>query len=97
MMHLSICVMLSIVMYRPGVTTAALSALFFDLVYFLLSLVKKKNSCKKSTYKNYFNNFFAQEVQIQFGHMLLKTIGISGENTRLDCSSSSFLFGYTSF
>lgn len=96
MMHLSICVMLSIVMYRPGIITAALSAPFSDLVYFLLSLVKKTD-VKNSPYKNYFNKFFAQEEQMQFCHMLLKTIGISGENTKLDYYSSSFLFGYTSF
>ncbi|AXI24174.1 Thermostable carboxypeptidase 1 [Cardinium endosymbiont of Sogatella furcifera] len=79
-------------LYEPGVTTATLSTLFTDLGDFLSAAVQKTDG-KDSPYKDYFNHSFTQEAQMQFGHFLLKTMGVGSENTRLDCSAHPFCSG----
>lgn len=79
-------------LYEPGVTAATLSTLFADLSHFLSGIVKKTDR-KDSPYKVYFDHSFEQEAQMRFNHLLLKTLGISSENTRLDYSAHPFCSG----
>ncbi|CCM10125.1 Thermostable carboxypeptidase 1 [Cardinium endosymbiont cEper1 of Encarsia pergandiella] len=79
-------------LYEPGITSSTLSTLFEDLSSFLSAIVKKTDG-KDSPYKVCFDHCFHQEAQMRFNHLLLKTIGISGENTRLDCSAHPFCSG----
>ncbi|MGI2298749.1 carboxypeptidase M32 [Candidatus Cardinium hertigii] len=79
-------------LYEPGVTASTLSTLFADLSSFLSAIVKKTDG-RGSPYKVSFDHSFPEEAQMRFNHLLLKTIGISGENTRLDCSAHPFCSG----
>jgi len=77
-------------LYEPGVTASTLSTIFADISSFLSGIVKKTDG-KDSPVS--FDYFFQQEAQMEFNHLLLKTIGISGKNTRLDCSAHPFCSG----
>lgn len=79
-------------LYEPGVTASTLSTLFADLAHFLSAIVRKTDG-KDSPYKHYFNHSFAQETQMQFGHLLLETMGISNQNIRLDYAAHPFCSG----
>ncbi|ROT47144.1 carboxypeptidase M32 [Candidatus Cardinium hertigii] len=79
-------------LYEPGVTASVLSTLFSDLTGFLSAIVKKTNG-KGSPYRAYFNHAFVQEDQMKFNYLLLETMGIGNENSRLDGSAHPFCTG----
>ncbi|UWW97459.1 MAG: carboxypeptidase M32 [Candidatus Cardinium sp.] len=79
-------------LYEPGVTASTLSAFFTDLADFLSPIVKKTDG-KNSPYASYFNHSFPQESQMLFVHLLLETMGISSQNSRLDFAAHPFCSG----
>ncbi len=79
-------------LYEPGVTASTLSTIFTDLSIFLSDIVKKTDG-KESPYSNYFNHSFAEEDQVGFNQLLLKLMGINGENSRLDYAAHPFCSG----
>jgi carboxypeptidase Taq len=79
-------------LYEPGMTVSTLSTIFADLAPFLSAIVKERNG-QDSPYGEYFNHAFAKEDQMKFNQLLLDTINVDSENTRLDLSAHPFCMG----
>jgi carboxypeptidase Taq len=79
-------------LFEPGMTVTTLTSLFDKLKLSLTTLLKKISSCEDVPY-DFLEGDFSHQKQLAFSHLVLKTMGFSQEDSRLDLSTHPFCSG----